>query len=333
MDNKPETVMESTATLAEVAPHNVASVQFDVAIKEFADLSTKANGVSITHIDVPSDLKGLPSQVPVAIIRGESPDIEDISDHLERYRLHPARKDGIAMVQTLDSFIKLTKRHSTEHSAIFANMNWKEPHLTTVVDYHPEVKAYEEIIADNCKHRVHYAFPLSEEWQQWVEMNGKTMSQSDFALWVEDRIADLASSDEDEKNLYEEMFQATIATPAEILDLSRGLQVNVSSRVKNSKILQSGEGQIVYEEDHDTKDSSGGSIKVPGMFILSIPPFFMGEPIRIPVRLRYRVHAGQITWFYQLYRPDIVINNAIMADIETVENALDLPVYQGKPEA
>ena len=212
-------------------------------------------------------------------------------------------------------------------------MNWQKPQLTTVVDYHPEAVTDKEIIADNCQHRVHYAFPLSEEWQEWVRMNGKAMTQSDFALWVEDRIADLASADEGEKNHYEEMFQATIATPAQILDLSRGLQVNVSSRVKNAKTLQSGEGQIIYEEDHDTKDSSGGSIKVPGMFILSIPPFFMGEPIRIPVRLRYRVANNQITWFYQLYRPDIVINNAIMADIETVEAALDLPVYQGKPEA
>ena len=65
-----------------------------------------------------------------------------------------------------------------------------------------------------------------------------------------------------------------VATPAQLIQLSRGLQVNVSSVVKNIVNLASGEASIAFDEQHT--DGDGQPLKVPGIFMLSIAPFFMG---------------------------------------------------------
>ena len=103
--------------------------------------------------------------------------------------------------------------------------------------------------------------------------------------------------------------------------------MQVDTRVKNATTLTSGEGQIVWEEAHNT-----GMTKVPGMFMLSVSPFFMGDPARVPVRLRYRVRDAKITWFYQIYRPDLVITEHVRAARYHAADATGLPSFDGKPE-
>jgi hypothetical protein len=58
----------------------------------------------------------------------------------------------------------------------------------------------------------------------------------------------------------------------------------------------------------------------------------MGEAIRLPVRLRYRVREGQVTWIFQLYRPDVYVTEQVMRDMERAARETELPAYQGAPE-
>lgn len=318
-------------TFLEAAPAALQSTHstFEIDLAAVADLGAKAKGAYVEYVSVPSSLIGLPQSIPALIVHGNEPGLESIARELEDYRLFPARKRGTAQAQTLQSFIDLTKRHATTDSAIFADTNWKAPSLTAVIDYH---KADQNGVADNCTHRIHYAFPLSDEWQAWVDHDAKAMSQEDFARWVEDHIRDLAAPNDEERLLLETEFKATVATPIELIELSRGLQVNVSSKVKNAKTLQSGEGQLIFEETHEAKSADGTSVKVPGVFILAVPAFFMGSITRVPVRLRYRVSGGNIVWLYQLYRPDLAVTGSVLDDIAIVKDATALPVYAGSPE-
>lgn len=126
-------------------------------------------------------------------------------------------------------------------------------------------------------------------------------------------------------------FATTVATPSQLVELSRGLQVNVASKVKAAHTLANGEGQIVWEESH--QDANGAPLKVPGIFILSVPPFFMGDKMRIPVRLRYRAAGGSVTWFYQIYRPDQFITEHVRHALFDAREKTGLPAYEGKPES
>lgn len=300
---------------------------FGVDLAEAARLGARAEGAEVVMITPPAGYPGVPIQVPAVILRGEHPKVVDLHDVLDAYRTHPARKSGTAQAQTLDSFCELVNRHKTGNSAVFADADWRKPSFTAVIDYHHVGEAGQP---DNGRHRVHYAFPLSEEWKAWMEHNGKPMSQKDFAEFLEDRIPELSSPTEEERIRFERDFATTLATPSQLVELSRGLQVNVASKVKQAHTLSSGEGQIIWEESH--QDADGKPLKVPGIFILSIAPFFMGEAVRMPVRLRYRTVGGGVTWFYQVYRPDQFITEHVRATMFVTRDRTELPVFEGKPE-
>lgn len=299
-----------------------------IDINAIANIGAEARGAEVVTVKAPDGLTGIPGEIPILLKRGHRPEIEGLHSVFQYWRTRPERKRGTATAGTLESFIALTNRHKTDHSVVFAQMDWRKPAFTAVIDYHEKASGG---AADNLAHRIRYEFPLSEEWNAWAGMNGQKMGQEDFATFLEDRIADLSSPTAEEKAWLERDFATKCATPAELIALSRGLSVHVNSAVKNTVALQSGEGQIVWEETHT--DSVGNAIKVPGMFLLSIAPFFLGETVRVPVRLRYRVSGGKLVWFYQIYRPDLAITQQVRDDLSTVARATELPTYEGTPEA
>lgn len=291
-----------------------------------AKLGTKADGIEIVTLRKPAGMVGVPDEIPVALRRGSAPAVQSLAELFGFYREHPQRKTGQAQAQTFDAFCALTERHKTADSVIFADMNWQKPSLTAIIDYHQNQPGG---TADNGKHRVHYAFPLSEEWKKWLEMNGQPMKQQDFAWFLEDRILEV-SSPAAEDQTYEQQFGTKIALASQLVELSRGLNVRVDSVVKNAHTLQTGETSIQFEETHT--DTAGQPLKVPGLFMLYIAPFFMGDKVRIPVRLRYRVLGGKVTWFYDIYRPDLFITEFVRATLFDARDRTGLPTYEGTPE-
>jgi len=299
------------------------ALDLDVA----ARLGAEAKGVEIVMVKAPEGMVGLPAEIPVALHRGEVPSHHGLAHLFADYRLFPQRKTGQAVALTFETFCDLVNRHRTDHSAIFADTDWRKPALTAVIDYHQNLNGGR---ADNGKHRVRYAFPLSDEWKAWIGTDGQAMRQEEFAWFLEDRVAELSSPTDHEKVTYEAQFATTIATPAQVVELSRGLKLAVDTRVKSAVTLQSGEGQIAWEETHNGTD--GKQIKVPGLFMLYIAPFFMGDKIRIPVRLRYRIKDGATSWFYQIYRPDLAITEHVRQHLIDARNRTDLPTFEGTPE-
>lgn len=285
-----------------------------------------AAGSEIVTLELDEFIPGVPRAIP-ALLDRTSGRILSVRDEFEKYRTHPIRKFGTAQVETLSSFIDLVNRHKTPDSALFASFDWQKPSFTAVIDYHENASAG---LADNGKHRIHYPFPLSEEWKAWTGANAQPMDQASFAEFIEDRIPDLAQPDEGEARYWRETLGGRVATPADIITLSRGLKVFSETKVGNSITLSSGEGQITFEEEH--KDAAGNKLNVPSLFIIRVAPFFRGEAIRLPVRLRYRVKAGSITWAYQLYKPEKFITEEVEGAFSRVTGATDLPGFIGKPE-
>jgi uncharacterized protein YfdQ (DUF2303 family) len=294
-------------------------------LDRIVELGRNANALQIIDLVAPEDSFGIPTKIPALITHGPQPHLKGFPELFEPYRTAPKRREGIARATTLQSFIDLTNRHKDEHSVIFAKTQWPEPKLTAVIDYHQ---------ADHAprfgKHKVEYAFPLTEEFKAWIEANGKVMSQGDFASFVEDRVAELAAPYDTEAAEYERLFKTTVALPNEMVNLSRGLQVHVAASVKHNVVLQSGEGEIQFTEEH--QNSLGEKITVPGVFMISVPAFQDGEPVRIPARLRYRVREGKIIWHYQLYKWDFWLRVRVKNDLEAVAVATLLPYFEGSPE-
>jgi len=273
----------------------------------------------------------------------------DLEPYLEPFRAAPRRRDGVAIMRDIDSFVAHVNRFKDQHTALFADPTPSAPVIVAVLDYHEDGAAGAPRFG---KHRTRYAFPLSDEWQAWTKSDGAKMSQADFAAFIEEHIQDIGdpASAGDTAKEFAELIQAQFASASKLLELSRGLNVTVESRVNQAVNLASGEVQMSFTEAHKDGASANASapIKVPGAFLVTIPVFKPGiqvrldshEPEKTPklyrhklaARLRYRVQGGHVTWWYSLYRVQENFDAAIAELCRYAQNETGVPLFVGSPE-
>lgn len=268
--------------------------------------------------------------VPIAILPSGKR-VESLKKYIDEYATQPERRAGTATLRDLASFIAHVNRFKSADSSIFADPNPVRPSLTAVFDYHPggpDVTA-----AAFGRHRSVYAAPVSEEWKAWIGINGKPLAQGEFAAFLEDHVTEVLVADESDEQLkaFADLVGGRFANATQLLALSRGLQVNVDTQVREVVTLSSGEIDIKYAEQH--RDGEGQPIKVANLFVIAIPVFYGGATYRIPARLRYRVQGGRITWSVHLVRVDRVFDDAFHGAIAEVQTKTDLPIFVGSPEA
>ena len=297
------------------------------AIQKIAELATQGAVPEYVTVDIKGLGAGLPEAIPLVFKAGPpGGSVESVKAQTELYRTAPERRAGTATVTTLASFIDLVNRHKDDGSVIFAKTDWPKPSLTAVIDYHEKGGA-----ARNTGHRVTYTFPVTPEFQAWMDHVGKAFSQSEFAAFLEDRAADLASPTDGERAEYERLFKATFATPNELIDLARSLEISVGQTFKQAVRLQSGEAEMVFKEEHT--NGAGERVTVPGIFMIGVRAFVGGERVNVPARLRYRAAGGAVTWFYDLYRWQDFLRERVSQDLAEAGKQTGLPTYEGAPEA
>ncbi len=255
---------------------------------------------------------------------------------LEPWSTAPRFRQGTATLFDIPSFIGHINRYKDTDSIIFADNNRAAPKMTAVLDYH---EAGAEGTPRFGKHRSHYAFPLSDQWQTWLGQNGKQMEMVDFARFLEDHVTDILPPEfvtfgrgdgrtDEEAKRWVDMFGgvAALGDPSTIMQVATGLQVSENSTLKSESKLSNGTGTLVFTEEHDT------SIKVPAIFALGLPVFNGGEAYRVLARLRYRKLGGRLVFFYELWRTDLVFDDAFNGAVEKVQAETDVTVWLGRDE-
>lgn len=250
-------------------------------------------------------------------------------DYLKR----PERRKGAAQLTDLESFIAHANRFKNEDSALFAQSDPKHPLLMVVFNYHPKGPQSIENPADWGDHRGVYTFQLSDEWTKWTEVaEGEALSQSEFAEFLEDRIADVAdpATALASATAYADQLGVSYATAAKLMELSRGIAINVDAKLSVQQNLSSGEALLHFSEDH--KDSTGAPLRIPRAFLIQIPVFKFGAVYQIPVRLRYRKVGASVVWAFAPARLDQVFQDAFKDACDKANADTQLPLYYGKPE-
>lgn len=268
------------------------------------------------------------SDVRSVLVLPEGKSVHSIKEYLDEYLPAPERKRGTAKLTTLQSFVDHANRFKAAHSAVFAVDNMESPALISVLDYHEEQSGS----AHFGEHRGFYQFPVSDEWKAWMAVNGRELSQKDFAEVLEDRIGDVADMTGASERVWSvvEKLGVVLAAPNELLALSRGLSIYVNSKIAHHTNLATGEGRLQFETEH--RDQSGSPLKIPGGFALAIPVFRGGASYRICVRLRYSVREGRVFWKLALYRPDLSFRDAFDEACKEVVEKTQLPLFVGSPE-
>lgn len=283
-------------------------------------------------------LIALSDKINVASVPGHVA-LTSIKKLIDEYALAPDRKKGTARALDLASLIALANRGKVAASVLYANDASEPPTLTAVLNYNETQEAGGAPQFGD--HRIVYSFPVSDEFTAWKENDGEVMSQADFAAFLEDRIVDIMEppdpskfADDGAADLVIDLARklgGNFGGPAALMQLSRGMAVNVDMKVAGATNLQTGEARINFEETH--ADGTGAPLVVPSLFLIAIPIFKRGAPYRIAVRLRYRVAAGSVKWFYQIYRLQAAFDDAFGEACAKAESETALPLYLGSPEA
>lgn len=313
--------------MAEQLKASAESTSLDAhAIELVTALAGKAGAPEVVIIDTADLGDDLPGKIPVAFNRATG-GFTSLKNLVQEFRDVKARRKGTARAETLESFVDLINRHKDDQSALFGKCSWPEPRITAVLNYN----AADAEGVRPADHRIVYSFPLTDEFKAWIGLNAKPMEQEVFAAFLEEHCAELAAPEDGERTLYERLFSEKMATPSELVMLSRHLEVFVSAKAKQGVRLQTGERQVEFVEEH--QNSKGEKITIPGIFMVSVPAFVDGEVVRIPARLRYRIAGGDIKWFYQLYRWESFLREQVEHDLDKAAKATELPAYEGSPEA
>lgn len=256
--------------------------------------------------------------------------LESVKKLIDEYRTAPERKKGTATMLEPASFVEHVNRMKDEHTVLFASLDRTNPRVTAVYDYH-QIDGSPRF----GEHRAVYPFPLADEWKAWLGKNGvkNAMDQCSFAEFLEDRAPDLCPPHLAGKRTqeYVDALECKLATPGQIIALSRGLSIRVNQGLVNEVKLASGETQMQWREEH--RDERGEALTIPGAFLIAIPIFTGGEANVLPVRLRYRAREGGVIWFYDLALVDLLFREAMRLELSKIAAGVERPIYIGSPEA
>lgn len=310
---------------AQELPAHIAMDRPGELLRNAVDVAGELRRVELTTFNDPRD------GTPVVLAIGDQVQILD-PGQFDRWRDVPAWRKGTANLTRIESFIDLVERFKGTHSAIFAVDDPQAPRLTAIFDYHESGPDHSAAAAR--RHKAEYAFPLSDEWQAWTKNNGQPMAMADFAAFLEDRIVDVIADAAPSSAAAKDFIKKTggnIASPSKLIEIARGLQVNEASTLREARNLSTGEAEVVFQSEH--LDASGQKLTLPNLFMICVPVFARSPSFyQILARFRYRKNGASIVFWYDLWRADLVFEQAFTEACELVKARTELPLFLGTPE-
>lgn len=234
----------------------------------------------------------------------------DASPMVEARRMEPSRIKGNNQLQSLQSLITLVRDRiaaAPQPSAYLYADPANASFAAVFNDTRGGNRGWRDDIAS-------YKAEYTPEFRKWLGANANKMSQTEFAEFIEDNIADISNDGE------------TLLRVATTIQASTG--INFSS----AKRLDNGQNQLTYVENIEAT-AGGGSITIPRVFKIGLR-LFANNPqgYNITARLKYRLHAGGVSFWYELDRPERAIEDAINGYIKLLsEQVPEIPVLIGKP--
>jgi len=230
---------------------------------------------------------------------------------LSKFKPDPIRKSGTATLTDTDSFIYFVKAEGSLASCrIYVSVDYQAGAVkfTAVMNDHEQEKPHWR------DYRATFEPAKSVEWGIWKGRDGKQMSQADFATFLEDNNKDIASVQ-------------GMPTGTQMLEMALNFEARQEAVIKSAIRLQSGTVAFDYTDKED--DATVKRMEVFQRFSLGIAPFFNGQPYQLDARLKYRINSGKLAFWYELIRPDLVLQDAAKAVIEKIKAESGFPVLFG----
>ena len=248
---------------------------------------------------------------------------------IERLAFQPPRRVGEVCLSTLDSFIQYVKRNEVSgRTTVWARLDETQVTETEFVAvFNDTLESSVPLGADEAPQgwrddRAIYSPVPTREWLTWSGKDRARMSQREFAQFLEENLDDVHVLGPDVGRL---------PSGADMLEMSRSLEITSTSRLRSHAREQSGSFEFTFIKSED--DATVERMKFFDRFCVLLAPFQNGPTPPawpIPARLRYRAESdGKVVFWYELIRPDKVLQAAVGEMLVRVRNETGVPVLEG----
>lgn len=235
----------------------------------------------------------------------------------EKLLPHPRRTTATAALTDAPSFCAYVLRNAQPGSVVWCNFNPTSYALefTAVFDEHHTLPGWRA-------HKATFKPALSAEWGTWTRNDKQSKSQVAFAEFLEQNEQDISALD-------------GFPTSLQMMKMATEFEARQDQRLKSTIRLQSGGIALDYVADADA--GTVERMNIFDKFVIGIPVFWTqpkaGEAVaayHVKSRLRYRVAAGAVNFYYELIRPDLVHQRAALELIEQIRAGIgESPLLMG----
>lgn len=276
-----------------------------------------------------------PNQIQSAIDAAQKPFVETINGtpfllqpdgsgswkhtRLDDLRATPLRKQGTTNLHQLDSFVDYVNRHKLEGTQVVVD-----------ADYAANRIKFKAIINGNSPsdagfgdHIVRFDPQTTVDWKNWTGMNGKKVNQMELATFLTDNISNIVETNP-------AASQRKYPSAADMLEFVTNLEMTSTVRYRSGTKVQNGQVQFEYVEEGN--DQTKGKLQMFERFGIGVVPYAGGQGYFIEAFLRFRINrdSGQLTIWFDLHRPDQVLEAATKQTIEQLQQQVtDCPIYFG----
>jgi uncharacterized protein YfdQ (DUF2303 family) len=237
--------------------------------------------------------------------------LEDISRAVEKMQPAPRRKSGTAMLKDLDSLMAYCKDQDNPagtaipYGYIYADPDSRK--ITAVFNDQRFTEGWRD-------HRAEFKAEYTPEFAKWVGKNNHQFTQTEFAEFVEDNMADI-----------------TDPAATAMLEMATTIQAKTDINFASAKRLQNGQVQLSYTEAIDARAGANGAMEIPKEFNLGLRIFKNGEGYKLKARLKYRLHSGSIKFWFELDRYERAVDDAFSGYVAILREKSGYQVLLGTP--
>lgn len=233
---------------------------------------------------------------------------KNITEEVEKAQDHPNRKRGTVQLKDIASLLTYAKDQCASDTGYFyADTDTRT--VTAVFNDHRDL-----IMPGWRDHKASYKAEYTPEFKKWMDKNGTAMTQTEFAEFVEDNFADI-----------------TEPAAQHMLDMATTIQAKTDINFGSAKRLDNGQVQLQYTETIDARAGANGALSIPKEFTLGLRIFKNGGGYKLKARLKYRLNAGAIKFWYELDRPERSIEDAFGGYVEVLTEQSGYQVLLGTP--
>lgn len=231
---------------------------------------------------------------------------------LEHLLPAPTRIRQAIRILDAATFIAYVNRFTSPAASVFCD-GPEGRTFTAVLDYHqPESPSWGNHVATYC-------CPITIEWGRWKSADRKRMDQAAFAEFFEENVKDITVPDS----------VPTAPNAADMLEISRTLEAKKNISFRQGTRLDNGQVQLTYNEQIDGRAGESGQLNIPEQFYIAVKPFLGGDAFCVPARFRYRIQEGRLLMWFELVRPDKVLEEAYTTVRTKIQEAIgEVPLYE-----